>query len=184
MKKRRYPRRAFIKTAGVAAGGAALFPGCTRPLRQWRFFTDAEADTVAAISEQIIPADRDPGAIAAGVPVFIDRQLTGPYRRFQVAYRSGLAGIDETSREMFGKAFHLLGWDNQSAVLRTLESGKAAGPAWQEQSSRAFFDMVREHSLQGFYGSPRHGGNRNYASYRMLKLDYPQIIGQNRYRKA
>jgi gluconate 2-dehydrogenase gamma chain len=41
--------------------------------------------------------------------------------------------------------------------------------------------MVRQHSLQGFYGSPGHGGNREYISYRMLGIDYPKVIGQNRY---
>ena len=35
--------------------------------------------------------------------------------------------------------------------------------------------------MQGFYGSPRHGGNKDYVSYRMLGLEYPDIIGQNRY---
>ena len=35
--------------------------------------------------------------------------------------------------------------------------------------------------MQGFYGSPRHGGNRNYVSYKMLGLEYPRVIGQNRY---
>jgi gluconate 2-dehydrogenase gamma chain len=35
--------------------------------------------------------------------------------------------------------------------------------------------------MQGFYGSPRHGGNRDYVSYKMMKLDYPHVIGQNRY---
>jgi len=34
--------------------------------------------------------------------------------------------------------------------------------------------------MQGFYGNPRHGGNRDYASYRMLGLDYPQLVGQDR----
>ena len=38
--------------------------------------------------------------------------------------------------------------------------------------------------MQGFYGSPRHGGNRNYASYRMLGLEYPPVLGQNRYRET
>jgi gluconate 2-dehydrogenase gamma chain len=32
----------------------------------------------------------------------------------------------------------------------------------------------------GFYGSPRHGGNKDYISYRMLGLDYPLIIGRNK----
>jgi gluconate 2-dehydrogenase gamma chain len=40
---------------------------------------------------------------------------------------------------------------------------------------------VLDHTRQGFYGSPRHGGNRDYASYRMLGLAYPNLIGQNRY---
>jgi len=36
--------------------------------------------------------------------------------------------------------------------------------------------------MQGFYGSPRHGGNKNNVSYKMMRLDYPVIIGQNRYK--
>jgi len=141
-------------------------------------------ETLRAICEQIIPGDEDPGAIDAGVPEFIDRQLTGPYKRYQNNYRKGLVGIDETSRAMFNKSFAALSWDNQTAVLKALESGKAPGTTWQTEPARPFFELVRDHSLQGFYGSPRHGGNRNYASYRMLKLDYPQIIGQNRYKKS
>jgi gluconate 2-dehydrogenase gamma chain len=38
--------------------------------------------------------------------------------------------------------------------------------------------------MQGFYGSPRHGGNRDYLSYRMLGIDYPQVIGRNRPRRT
>jgi len=37
--------------------------------------------------------------------------------------------------------------------------------------------------MQGYYGSPRHGGNKDNMSYKMLKLDYPVVIGQNRYNK-
>jgi gluconate 2-dehydrogenase gamma chain len=65
-----------------------------------------------------------------------------------------------------------------------LEAGKAKGNTWQTKSSAEFFRLVRNHTLQGFYGSPRHGGNRNYASYKMLRLDYPPIVGQNRYRRG
>ena len=38
--------------------------------------------------------------------------------------------------------------------------------------------------MQSFYGSPRHGGNPDYASYPMLGLEYPHVDGQNRYGKA
>jgi gluconate 2-dehydrogenase gamma chain len=180
----KYPRRQFIKNVTIATGGATLFSACGTDQGRWRFFTEAEAETVSAISEQIIPTDEDPGAIAARVPNFIDKQLVGPYQRFQEAYRAGLIGVDETSQAMFGKRLVALSWADQTAVMKTLESGKAKGQAWQTNSSSAFFTMIRDHSLQGYYGNPRHGGNRNYVSYRMMKIDYPQIIGQNRYRKA
>ena len=94
----------------------------------------------------------------------------------------GLAGVDAACRELFGKRFVELAWDDQTAVLKAMEAGKVKGPAWQEQSASVFFDLVRDHAMQGFYGSPRHGGNRDYVSYRMLKLDYPQVVGRNRYR--
>jgi hypothetical protein len=64
-----------------------------------------------------------------------------------------------------------------------LEAGKAKGRTWETEDSKVFFELIRDHTMQGFYGSPRHGGNWDYVSYRMLGLDYPQIIGQNRYKK-
>jgi gluconate 2-dehydrogenase gamma chain len=62
-----------------------------------------------------------------------------------------------------------------------MQKGGFSEDYWKNHSSADFFDMVRQHSLQGFYGSPGHGGNREYISYRMLGLDYPKVIGQNRY---
>ncbi len=162
----------------------SLLPSCAKAPRRWRFFTEAEGATLSAICNQIIPADQDPGAVSAGVPNFIDKQLSGFYRRHQAAYRSGLAGVQETSRAMFGAGFEELNWDNQIALLKSLESGKAKGGAWKSQSPRAFFQLIRDHTMQGFYGSPRHGGNRDYVSYRMLGIDYPQVLGQNRYSKS
>lgn len=183
MRRNRYPRRRFIQNVAAAAVGAAVLPACSRKTGAWRFLTEAEALLVDAITEQIIPTDQDPGAIQAGVTHFIDKQLAGRHRRHQPTYRSGLAGVQETSHSRFGKPFEQLAWNDQTSVLKALESGQAPGAAWKELSPRAFFELIRDHTLQGFYGSPRHGGNRDYASYRMLELDYPQIVSQNRYRK-
>ena len=183
MQRVRYPRRRFIQNIAAAAVGASVLPACSRQTGSWRFLTDAEALLVDAISEQIIPTDQDPGAIQAGVTNFIDRQLVGVHQRYQQSYRTGLIGIQETSQAMFNSPFEQLAWNDQTAVLKALESGKAQGTTWRDRSSRAFFELIRDHTQQGFYGSPRHGGNRDYISYRMLQLDYPQIVSQNRYRK-
>ena len=62
-----------------------------------------------------------------------------------------------------------------------MEGGKMEGLQWEDGFDRYFFRLIRDYSMQGFYGSPRHGGNNNNISYKMMKLDYPVIIGQNRY---
>lgn len=182
-------RRTCLKLMVAAAGGVATGVGGAKlvgrmgraPEGPWRVLSPDEARLVEAVSEQIIPADRDPGAKEAGVVHYIDRQLDGPYKRFAEKYHTGLACLSKTSQAMFNKAFEELGWPDQTRVLQALESNKAPKDIWTKPTSSEFFGLIRDHSMQGFYGSPRHGGNRNYASYKMLGLEYPRVIGQNRY---
>jgi len=155
--------------------------GCVPTPGTWRFFTDAEAAVVEAIAEQIIPGDEDPGARDAFVINFIDKQLASVFTRHQETYREGIAGTQETSALMFGGPFETLAWEHQTDVLKALEADEAVGDTWQRISARTFFGLIRSHTMQGFYGSPRHGGNLRYASFKMLGIDYPRIYGQNRY---
>lgn len=183
-------RRDCLKIAAVAVGGIAAGAVSASlvgrmgppPAGSWRVLTPAEAALVEAVAEQIIPTDRDPGAREAGVVVFIDRQLAGPYRRHVAKYRGGLACLEKTSAAMFGRPFGGLASDDQTKLLQAMESNKVPKGIWTSPSASEFFTLICDHSLQGFYGSPRHGGNRNYASYRMLGIEVPRVIGQNRYR--
>jgi gluconate 2-dehydrogenase gamma chain len=50
-----------------------------------------------------------------------------------------------------------------------------------EKENRRFFEIVREHSMEGYYGSPRHGGNRDAVSWRMLGLAEPPLRGRPQY---
>jgi len=147
----------------------------------WRVLTVAEARTLEAVCDRIIPADQDPGAAWAGVVNYIDVQLAGHYRKQQKAYRDGIAGVDESSRAKFGRAFAALSPDEQDGVLKDLESGRADGGIWKRRSSRQFFSMVVRHTMEGFYGDPRHGGNRDRASWKMVKLPYPPVRGRVHY---
>lgn len=185
-------RRDVMKVMSVAVGGVvtgvagAMVVGRVAdraPPGGWRFLTPDEALLVEAVAEQIIPADQDPGAKQAGVVYFIDRQLAGPYRRYHKQYRAGLASLQQTSQQLSGKPFEALAWDAQTELLKSLEDGKAPKELWTDPSAPEFFNLLRDHTMQGFYGSPRHGGNRNYCSYKMMGLEYPRIMGQNRYPK-
>jgi len=176
---RRITRRKFIQVTTAAAAGSMVC--CTNKKGPWRFLTMEEGQTVAAICERIIPADQDPGATEAGVVNFIDLQLMGPYKRYRATYRQGIIGVEQTSLHMFGHRFTELSPERQDQVLRELEQGRAAGEAWKVFSSKDFFSLILSHTMQGFYGDPRHGGNRGRVSWKMLGLAYPPIRGRLHY---
>jgi gluconate 2-dehydrogenase gamma chain len=104
--------------------------------------------------------------------MFIDRQLVGPYAQHQATYRRGLIALQETCRRQFGKPFEALAWDDQTKVLASLEAGRAPQELWKSPSGAEFFNLVLEHTKQGFYGSPQDGGNHNYVSFQMLGIDH------------
>jgi gluconate 2-dehydrogenase gamma chain len=181
MKKRNHlSRRKFIKLAvSVAASGSAI--SCAGIISPWRFLSIEEAKTIEAICEHIVPADQDPGATQAGVVFFFDRQLVGYLKRWQATYREGIAGVDQTSLALFRKKFVDLPSKQQAEVLTALEKNEAPGEIWKHRSAREFFDLVVSHTMQGFYGDPRHGGNRDRVSWKMLGLPYPPIRGRLQY---
>jgi gluconate 2-dehydrogenase gamma chain len=136
----------------------------------WRFFTAEEARTVDAVCAQLIPADRDPGAREAGVVNYIDIQLTRRFKRHQRVYRQGIKGVDAASRAKFGKRFVDLSSQQQVEALNAVE-----------ENSKVFFDLILAHARQGFYGDPRHGGNRNMVSWKMVGLTFPPVRGRQHY---
>jgi gluconate 2-dehydrogenase gamma chain len=184
----RITRRRLVQLALVAFAGTAVGAGSSAvvtrlgsgPRSAYRFFHDDEAELLIEICEQIVPGDDTPGATEAGVIHYIDRQLMGVYQEHQPTYRRGLASFAETCRELEASSFAQLPEESKIAFLRRLESGQVPGTRWSNPSPNQFFGLVVKHTMEGFYGSPRHGGNRGYASYRMLGLDYPQLVGRNR----
>ncbi len=160
-------RRKFI-----AAGLAGTAAGCSRSRSPWRFFSMEEARTMEALCGHIVPEDQDPGAVRGGAVVFIDRQLTLFYKPLQQTYREGIAAVDRESAAFAGRAFAELAPEMQIAVIHRIE---------QNASLKPFFDLLVAHTMQGFYGDPRHGGNRDRASWKMLGVAYPPVRGRLRY---
>ena len=153
-RSRNLDRRKFLQVSTATAASGSVV-ACSSAGSRWRFLTDAEAVTLGAICDQIIPPDDDPGAVGAGVLHYIDRQLVGHYEHWQEAYRSGIAEMDEAAAAKFSKPFAELSSEQQIGLLT-------------EREETAFFRMVRDHTMQGFYGDPRHGGNEDSVSWRML----------------
>lgn len=172
----RLTRRKFL---GVATA-TALLPlagrvGAFEVMDDWRFLTPAEAVLLNALCERIIPTDQDPGAAWANVAHFIDNKLVGFYREYQALYRNGLAAVEQSSRTLHGKSLIELTAAQQDELLTRLEGGQLPADAWNGVDQKKFFDRLVDHTMQGFYGPPRHGGNREAISWRMLGLPEPPI---------
>lgn len=177
-------RRDFIKAAGLAFGSVLLFPACLKQQGPYRFFTDEEARCLVAVCEQIIPKDESPGATDAGVINYIDRQLSGVFHYDQDTYRKGIKNLQSYCNNQYGKAFEAMDAHHQVQVLTLLEGNQLSENEWDDTKPSDFFNLVLGHTMQGFYGSPIHGGNKDYMSFEMLRIDYPLVIGQNRYRSS
>lgn len=185
-------RRTVLKMGLVGGMGAAVGVGSTAAIARlgrlsrprYRFFSESEAALLIEICEQIIPRDDMPGATDTGAIHYIDRQLCGPLARHGPTYRRGLESFRRTCLQTYGKPFPSLSPAQKMEALHAIESGAGPPALWGNPTSNGFFSVVLAHTMQSFYGSPRHGGNRDYASYRMLGLDYPQVVGQNRDGKA
>jgi gluconate 2-dehydrogenase gamma chain len=183
MKDQSLSRREFVRLLGVGTAAVLISfnTACKNKISRWRYLNEEEITLLDAIVEQIIPTDDFPGGKWANVSNFIDKQLDTYYMKHQLAYREGLAAFENNVVQMKGKKFAEIPFIEQTAILERMEAGEFSEGYWKDHSATGFFDMLRQHSLQGFYGSPGHGGNREYISYRMLGLDYPNVIGQNRY---
>jgi gluconate 2-dehydrogenase gamma chain len=202
MSKHDAARRAFLVRAAAGAGavaGAGLVPeafaetqeqnkkpaaSTAAPIHeaphanhdmQGAFFNHADAATMAAFTERIMPgAPGKPGARDAGVLNYIDLALSGAYSDLQEFYRHGLAQLDAYCGKTYGKPFVHLVPAQQDEVLTELEEGKASGFTWP--TPQAFFNTVRTHTLEGMFADPIYGGNKNFAGWELVEFPGAQMF--------
>jgi gluconate 2-dehydrogenase gamma chain len=131
----------------------------------------AEADTLEAIVSRLIPTDANgPGAAEAGAAHYIDRALGGALAASRPAYAAGLAAVEIYARASRGAPFAHLPPADQDAVLSAMERNAAPGFT---PNSAAFFDLLRNHTIQGTFCDPYYGGNANFVGWDLL--GYPGV---------
>ncbi len=168
-------------TESTAAATAESTTANTQPARTapapvvYEQLTADEAGLLEAIADHLIPDDElGPGAVAAGAVVYIDRALGGALSGSRDGYRGGLAAFDRYCRASRGAPFRELSHVDQVSTLIDVESGAATGSgAGFAGSSGAFFGMIRSHLLQGTFGDPYYGGNRDFIGWDLIR--YPGV---------
>ena len=155
----------------VNAQAAEAKSAGTPPREALEALNAAESDVLEAIAARMIPTDENgPGAAEARAAHYIDRALTGPLASSKAAYVSGLAAVDAYAQSSRGGLFAKLNARDQDAVLTDMEKNTATG---FRPNSAAFFNMVRNHTMQGMFSDPSYGGNANFIGWDLI--GYPGI---------
>ncbi|SES38698.1 gluconate 2-dehydrogenase subunit 3 family protein [Psychrobacillus sp. OK032] len=213
---KRTSRRSFIKNSGLTVGGlviggaiGSLLNGKSEATtstvahdtnqtvidysetRQF-FVRQKDFDAIVAATEVIYPEDKNgPGAIALGVPYFIDKQLASPWGSNADDYRKGPFKAGETplnkseivlqgvrklnevaEKEHDGTLFKDLTEEQQIAILTSFQVGEVE---MELVSSAAFFSLLRTLTLQGCFADPLYGGNKNMAGWKMKEFPGAQM---------
>jgi gluconate 2-dehydrogenase gamma chain len=187
---RRMKRRHFLVLSAASVGGVLVYSLDRKVSRlsaqddktlkiPLRFFTEDEALIVAAAAARIMPSDESgPGAREAGVAIFIDRQLAGPWGRD--GHRYTHEPFDEKAAAEFGYQGgappsqiyrqglkQLAGFDDltpseQDAKLKSIEQGR-------------FFALLRQNTIEGMFCDPQHGGNADMVGWQLIGFPGPQM---------
>jgi hypothetical protein len=120
--------------------------------------------TLRAFADRLVPIDEHgPGAVDAGAVDYVEQALAGDYAALLPVYVAGLEALDATTLARDGQPFAELDPATQDARLRELEHG-------------AFFELVRRHVMEGMFGDPVHGGNRDGAGWELLGYAGPRRV--------
>ncbi len=126
------------------------------------FFSAEEYAALERLTELILPSDGTPGAREAGAAEFVDF-MVGSDPSVQYRFRYGLTWLDTRARRDHGRPFTKLAEAEQVALLEPLAYEARHRPG--DDEGRAFFKLIREYTVMGFYTS-RIG---------LEQLDYPGL---------
>lgn len=126
------------------------------------------------IIDRLIPSDEvGPGGREAGVLRYIDRSLATDYEAHRTTYAKGLAAIDDCSVQRFGQPFSSLPGTRQDVILRDFEQARARS---RYQGESEFFELVRQHAIEGMFGDPSWGGNKDQIGWELLSYPGPRPV--------
>ena len=136
----------------------------TRRPEERKILTRRETRTLAAVADRIFPTTDTPGAVEAGAVNYIEQALAGAYAPLLRLYRSGLRALDRLGRHRFGANFSALDNLQKDAILLDFEAGRV--PDYKKAGE--FFETARCHVLEGIFGEPDYGGNRDLIGWRLV----------------
>lgn len=148
----------FLSGCRSGSGAAAGLAGVLEPDRR---------RALAAACERVLP-----GAIAAGVPEYMDYWLARePFSAapdWKPLLNMGAVHLDRIARKEHRRPFADCGGEQQDAILARFQRGEISAKRFR---SAAFFQRLVTVTLEGYLGDPIYGGNRNQVGWRFIGLE-------------
>jgi gluconate 2-dehydrogenase gamma chain len=164
-------RRAVIVSAALVPV-AALAQAPSPPAAPASALSDAQLRLLAAFVDRIIPKDElGPSASECDVPVYINRSLADYLAAEKTAFVEGLEAMDAFARRSQARAFIDLPPEKRDLVLTAMENGAAEG----FPNARGFFNRARRLTMEGMFGDPYYGGNKNFAGWDLIRYPGPRL---------
>lgn len=169
-------RRKFLQCAAVLVSGMTVSQlGFSLNYEQLQYLAGApdyarksvnylsqqQRKLVAAMTEVIIPETDTPGAIAAGVPHFIELMVADWFNPGERAiFAAGLNDLETRIPKQYGKPFDQLDAAQQLAILEAMEAA-ASDSSWYQSgnvrrtfiSDAPFICQMKELTVWGFFTS-------------------------------
>ena len=152
------------------------------------FHPGRSPDRRLSAASRIVPSDdTGPGAKEAGVVIYIDRQLAGPWGRDRFRYTH--APFDEEAAPEFGYQGKATPREIYRSALKDL-AGFDALPAEQQDArlksieSGVFFTLLRRNTIEGMFCDPMHGGNVDMVGWQMIGFPGPRMSNYGEMRIA
>jgi gluconate 2-dehydrogenase gamma chain len=160
-------RRAVIASAAIIP--IAALTSAAQPASA---LSDVQLRLLAAFVDRLIPKDElGPSASESGVPEYINRALSDYLAGEKTAFIEGLEATDAFARRSEDRAFVDLTPDKQDALLTLMDNGTAPG----FPNARAFFNRARRLTMEGMFGDPYYGGNKNFAGWDLIRYPGPRL---------
>jgi gluconate 2-dehydrogenase gamma chain len=128
-------------------------------------FSPEQRRILEAFLDGLVPNDESgPGAVQCGAANYIDLSLDDYLAAERATFLDGLAAVEAFARASQGASFADLSPDKRDAVLTAIDTNQAP-------NLRGFFNRVRRLTLEGMFGDPSYGGNKNFAGWDLIR--YP-----------
>lgn len=114
------------------------------------FFSSAEFEVLSRLSDLIIPTTDTPGAVEAGVPIYID-SVVGANAELQQVCRAGLGALEQQCQREYSKGFVALSEDQQIRLLTPIF--EAVDKGRREGVLERFFLLAKNLTADGYYTS-------------------------------